>query len=609
MSGAISGGAVKSSGRLPRIGGLRSRLDGTRRRYRWLVQAFPHASDPVLLDAAGRLQRTRYRRGDVIVAEGEAADRFYVVTSGEAEVIQRFANRDVYLATFAPGQYFGEVGLLASRPRNATVRAVSDLEVLSLDGEAFRRMVDGSDATAEDLARVVEERSVRSAPRGDATPLPPWTRLMQRVFKHPRLMHYNRLIALVMAANVVVLWYALAGHWWSSEGANLASIALAAQANFVLAIFLRQSYVINFLGWIATRAPTSWPLRVRWMLGKWFHFGGLHVGAAIAGTLWYGAFLGSLAFDLSRGLAEVPLAVVVVFYVVGALFVAIIIMALPRLRVRMHDTFEFTHRFFGWAALLLVSGNTVLFVVSQRGDDDVASAVLTAPGVWLLLAAVVCGVWPWILLRRVPISVDRPSAHAAVVSFTRGVEPAVGTTRPISRSPIVQWHHFAILPACGGSPGYRMVISRAGDWTAAFIDDPPTAVWVRGIPTVGMAVVRRLFAKVVFVATGSGIGPALPHLLSTDGPSRLSRLVWVTKEPRATYGGALVDEIMEAQPDAVVWNTDERGKPDVLRLAYAAYLDSNAEAVVCISNSKVTWQVVHGLERRGIPAFGPIWDS
>jgi hypothetical protein len=45
------------------------------------------------------------------------------------------------------------------------------------------------------------------------------------------------------------------------------------------------------------------------------------------------------------------------------------------------------------------------------------------------------------------------------------------------------------------------------------------------------------------------------------------------------------------------------------RLAYAAYLESEAEAVVCISNSKVTWQVVHGLEKRGIPAFGPIWDS
>jgi hypothetical protein len=31
--------------------------------------------------------------------------------------------------------------------------------------------------------------------------------------------------------------------------------------------------------------------------------------------------------------------------------------------------------------------------------------------------------------------------------------------------------------------------------------------------------------------------------------------------------------------------------------------------VVCVRTSKVAWQVVHGFERRGIPALGPIWDS
>ena len=596
---------MKPDRRERRIGGLASRFNGTRRRYEWLVQVFPHASAPLLAEAMGRLRRTRYRRGDVIVAEGEPADRFYIVTSGEAEVIQRVENRDVYVYTFGPGQYFGEVGLLVSRPRNATVRAVSDLEVLSLDKETFRLVADDSE-TAEDLAQVVEVRSVRSAPRDDAAPLPPWTRLWQRILKHPRLMHYNRLILLVMALNAVPVWYGVSHHWWSGHGTGLASIALLAQANFAFAIIMRQSYVINFLGWIATRAPTSWPLRLRWMLGKWFHFGGLHVGAAIAGTLWYGAFLGLLTYDLARSIVMVPIAIVAVFYFVAALFIAIIIMALPRFRTATHDKFEFTHRFFGWASLLLVCASTVLFVASQRGNDSLASAVLTAPGVWLLVAAIVCGVWPWTLLRKVPISVDRPSAHTAVVSLNHGVKPAIGTTRPISRSPIVQWHHFAILPAFDGSPSYRMVISRAGDWTAAFIDDPPQRVWVRGIPTVGMAIVGRLFRRVIFVATGSGIGPTLPHLLTGEAPSRL---VWVTKDPRLTYGDALVDEISQAQPDAIIWNTDKRGKPDVLRLAYAAYLDSKAEAVVCISNSRVTWQVVHGLERRGIPAFGPIWDS
>ena len=88
-------------------------------------------------------------------------------------------------------------------------------------------------------------------------------------------------------------------------------------------------------------------------------------------------------------------------------------------------------------------------------------------------------------------------------------------------------------------------------------------MWVRGVPAVGVANVRRLFSKVVFVVTGSGIGPGLGHLLAAEGPTKL---VWVTREPRRTYGDALVDEVLAAQPDALIWNTDERGKPDVLAL-------------------------------------------
>jgi hypothetical protein len=150
-----------------------------------------------------------------------------------------------------------------------------------------------------------------------------------------------------------------------------------------------------------------------------------------------------------------------------------------------------------------------------------------------------------------------------------------------------------------------MAVSRAGDWTARFIDDPPDAVWVRGVPVTGVANVRRLFTRVVIVATGSGIGPVFGHL-GDDVPAHL---VWVTRDPYGTYGDGFVNEIMAAAPDATIWNTDERGKPDVLALAYAAYLATGAEAVICVANRSVTQRVVHSLERMRIPAFGPIWDS
>ena len=46
----------------------------------------------------------------------------------------------------------------------------------------------------------------------------------------------------------------------------------------------------------------------------------------------------------------------------------------------------------------------------------------------------------------------------------------------------------------------------------------------------------------------------------------------------------------------------------MVQLAYEAYVAFGAEAVICISNKKLTWQVVHGDGERGIPAYGAIWD-
>ena len=419
-------------------------------------------------------------------------------------------------------------------------------------------------------------------------------------------MHYHRLIVSVLAVNVLGAWSAVAAGWWRGDGTSLEAIGAVAQANLVLAVLPRQQYVVNVVGWAATRPSASWPLRIRWALGKYYHLGGLHVGAALAGTLWYAAFVASLIADRVRGATDVATVNVVLAGIVVGVFAGMVVLALPRLRTRWHDHFEVTHRFGAWLALGLVWVNTVLFAGTRHPGTPLPAAVLETPMAWLLALTTALALWPWLLLRRVPITVERPSGHAVIVHLDHDIVTQIGTTRAISRHPLVGWHHFAVVPAVAGAGGYRMVVSRAGDWTGAFVDDPPDHVWVRGLPAVGVANVRRLFDRVVFVVTGSGIGPGLSHLLAEEMPTKL---VWVTRAPRRTYGDAFVDEVLAAQPDATIWDTDARGKPDVLGLAYQAYVDTGAEAVICISNKAVTWRVVHGLEQRGIPAFGPIWDS
>ena len=197
----------------------------------------------------------------------------------------------------------------------------------------------------------------------------------------------------------------------------------------------------------------------------------------------------------------------------------------------------------------------------------------------------------------------------------------------ISTSPLWEWHSFAAIPTQTAisprqqdlptarvmhpGPRYSIIVSRAGDWTNNAISghdaQPLRRYWIRGVPVRGVALVVRLFKRAVIVTTGSGIGPALSMLAGREKTP--CRLVWSTPNPEKTYGKQVLQEVRNADPDAIIWDTKKSGRPDMIKLTWEAYATFGAEAVVVISNPKLTEAVVYGMESRGVPAFGPIFDS
>ena len=114
----------------------------------------------------------------------------------------------------------------------------------------------------------------------------------RRVTRHPALMEYRRLALLVALVNLGVFAMGLReGRWLSGNEYALSLIADMALINLSIGILIRQQRVVNALFWLATRVPTSWPLWIRWGAGKVFHFGGLHSGCTVAGTIWFGFLL------------------------------------------------------------------------------------------------------------------------------------------------------------------------------------------------------------------------------------------------------------------------------------------------------------------------------
>jgi hypothetical protein len=106
-----------------------------------------------------------YTPGQVIFRQGEDGDRAYFIHSGDVEVVREENGAETVLARLSKGKYFGEMALLANQPRNATVRAVTDVRVAVLGKRNFLLMLSSLPSTEEDILKTVHERALQQAAR------------------------------------------------------------------------------------------------------------------------------------------------------------------------------------------------------------------------------------------------------------------------------------------------------------------------------------------------------------------------------------------------------------------------------------------------------------
>src|SRR5262249_32694785 len=98
-----------------------------------------HGGDPLLLSQVSMALRPRAAApGEVVVEKGEVGSEMYLICRGEVEVLDG-AGR--VLATLREGDCFGEVALLLSEPRNATVRAKTLCDLFVLEKADFSRIL------------------------------------------------------------------------------------------------------------------------------------------------------------------------------------------------------------------------------------------------------------------------------------------------------------------------------------------------------------------------------------------------------------------------------------------------------------------------------------
>ncbi len=126
----------------------------------WLraVPLFAPLVDEDIGRLAERVRRSTFGVGEAVVHEGEAAQSFYIIESGTAEVTVRLAGSPSVVGSLRGGGFFGEMSLLTGEPRTATVRATSDLSVLEIGRDCFRDILVANPAILEPVSEYAAKR-------------------------------------------------------------------------------------------------------------------------------------------------------------------------------------------------------------------------------------------------------------------------------------------------------------------------------------------------------------------------------------------------------------------------------------------------------------------
>ncbi len=126
-----------------------------------VARALPLLNHPQMLQITHQAARRFFQPGEIILQQGEPVENFFMVASGEVEVVLKKPDcPEISLASLGAGQFFGEVELLNGGRSIASVRAALNgpAEIALLDRAEFLRLIDGAPAVRMELSSVARER-------------------------------------------------------------------------------------------------------------------------------------------------------------------------------------------------------------------------------------------------------------------------------------------------------------------------------------------------------------------------------------------------------------------------------------------------------------------
>lgn len=99
-----------------------------------------------------------YKSGEAIVCQDAVGNCMYIIQEGQAEVYREENGREIRIAVLNEGDFFGEMSIFEREVRAATVKALGDVRVLTIDKKTFMRRIQKDPSLAFDIVRTMSQR-------------------------------------------------------------------------------------------------------------------------------------------------------------------------------------------------------------------------------------------------------------------------------------------------------------------------------------------------------------------------------------------------------------------------------------------------------------------
>ena len=119
------------------------------------IPFFAQLSDEDLKSISETIQMQYFGPDQVIFEEGDYGEEMYIIKRGKVAVLREFSQ----IAELTDNAFFGEMALVSDEPRNATIRAITDVEALVLKKDDFRNLLENKVSIATTVSYEVVKRA------------------------------------------------------------------------------------------------------------------------------------------------------------------------------------------------------------------------------------------------------------------------------------------------------------------------------------------------------------------------------------------------------------------------------------------------------------------